>query len=130
MELLKKSPYASKLQAAGLFLAQLHAQAKELKHLISPQLGNEVYFASELMQAAPALEPGDKSQVAALPMGSRLKIDPWSAGVRLMKSKPISRRSPRDKMPFEVTPLVPYLTRYVETSSSQESFDVLTALNQ
>jgi hypothetical protein len=29
-----------------------------------------------------------------------------------------------------VTPLVPYLTRYVETSSSQESFDVATALNQ
>lgn len=130
MELLKKSPYASKLQAAGLFLAQLHAQAKELKHLISPQLGNEVYFASQLMQAAPALQTGDKNQIAALPMGSRLKLDPWSAGVSLMKSKPISLLSARDKMPFAVTPLVPYLTRYVESSSSQESFDVLTALNQ
>jgi hypothetical protein len=130
IELLKKSPYASKLQNAGLFLAQLHAQAKELKHLISPQLGNDVYFTSQLLQAAPALQPGDKNQVAALPMGSRLKLDPWSAGVTLMKSRPISLLSARDKMPFEVTPLVPYLTRYVESSSSQASFDVLASLNQ
>src|SRR5713226_8563522 len=130
MELLKKSPYSSKLQTAGLFLAQLHAQAKELKHLISPQLGNEVYFASELMQAAPALEPGDKSQVAALPMGSRLKLDPWSAGVSLMKSKPMPLLSGRDKMPFEVTPLVPYLTRYVEVSSAQAYSNAAIASNQ
>jgi hypothetical protein len=129
MELLKKSPYASKLQTAGLFLAQLHAQAKELKQLISPQLGNEVYFGSQLMQAAPALQPNEKTQIAALPMNSRLKLDAWTAGVSLLKSRPISLLSARDKMPFEVTPLVPYLTRYVESSSSIESFDVPTALD-
>jgi hypothetical protein len=130
IELLKKSPYASKLQNAGLFLAQLHAQAKQLKHLISPQLGNEVYFTSLLMQAAPELQPDNKNQIAALPMGSRLKLDPWSASVSLMKSRPISLLSARDKMPFEITPLVPYLTRYVESSSSQVSFDLRVSLNQ
>jgi hypothetical protein len=113
MEILKKSPYASKLGNAGLFLQQLHARAKELRQLINPQLGNEIFFASQLLQAAPVLEPGNKSQIAALPMGSRLKLDPWSAGVSLMKSKPMTLLSGRDKMPFEVTPLVPYLTRYV-----------------
>jgi hypothetical protein len=117
MELLKKSPYAPTLQKAGLFLAQLHAQAKELKHLISPQLGNEVYFASQLMQIAPTLQPDNMSQIAALPMGSRLKVDPWSGAVSLMKSKPVSLLSPRDKMPFEITPLAPYLTRYAEVSA-------------
>ena len=131
IELLKKSPYATRLANAGLFLSQLHSQVKELRHLISPQLGYEVYFASELMQAAPALEPANKQQVAALPMGSRIKVDPWSAGVSLMKSRPISLLSGRDKMPFEVTPLVPYLTRYVESSSSSspEDFDLLVASN-
>ena len=88
MEFLKKSPYASKLGNAGLFLEQLHSQAKALKQLISPQLGNEVFFASQLLQIAPALAPDSKSQIAALPLGSRLKIDPWSAGVALMKPKP------------------------------------------
>jgi hypothetical protein len=119
MEILKKSPYASKLGNAGLFLQQLHARAKELKQLINPQIGNEIFFASQLMQAAPALEPGNKGQIAALPMGSRLKLDPWSAGVSLMKSRALTLLSGRDKMPFEVTPLVPYLTRYVEVSTAQ-----------
>ncbi len=121
MELLKKSPYAATLANAGLFLAQLRSQAKQLKRLISPQLGNEVYFESQLMQAAPPLTPGNVAQIAALSLGSRLKIDPWTAGVSLMKPRPNSLLSPRDKMPFEVTPMIPYLTRYVETSSTQGS---------
>ena len=131
IELFKKSPYASKLDNAGLFLSQLHSQAEQLKHLIAPQLGYEVYFASELMQIAPPLDPANKQQIAALPMGSRLKVDPWSSGVSLMKSRPMSLLSGRDKMPFEVTPLVPYLTRYVESSSSSssESLDVRVASN-
>jgi hypothetical protein len=130
MELLKKSPYAAKLGNAGLFLKQLHSQAKELKRLISPQLGNEIYFATQLLQAAPTLEPGNKGQISALPMGSRLKLDPWSAGVSLMKSKPMALLSARDKMPFEVTPLVPYLTRYVEASAAQADATAAVAFNQ
>jgi hypothetical protein len=130
MELLKKSPYASKLGNAGLFLEQLHSQAKQLKQLISPQLGNEIFFASQLLQAAPALQTENKGQIAALPIGSRLKIDPWSAGVSLMKSKPMGLMSARDKMPFEVTPLVPYLTRYVEVSAAQADSSVALEFNQ
>jgi hypothetical protein len=130
MELLKKSPYASRLGNAGLFLEQLHSQAKELKQLISPQLGNKIHFASQLLQAAPPLEPGNKGQIAALPMGSRLKLDPWSAGLSLMKSKPMALLSARDKMPFEVTPLVPYLTRYVEAAAGQGDSNATMAFNQ
>ena len=130
MELLKKSPYASNLGNAGLFFEQLHLQAKELKQLISPQLGNEILFASQLLQGAPALQAGNKSQIAALPLGSRLKIDPWNAGVSLMKCKPTALLSARDKMPFEVTPLVPYLTRYVEVSASSADSKTAVALNQ
>jgi hypothetical protein len=130
MELLKKSPCAPNLGNAGLFLKQLHSQAKELKQLISPQLGNEIYFASQLLQTAPALAPDNKSQIAALPFGSRLKIDPWSAGVTLMKSKPMMLHSGRDKMPFAVTPLVPYLTRYVEASAVQAGSDAAVAFKQ
>jgi len=130
LELLKKSPYASKLGNAGLFLKQLHLQARELKQLINPQLGNEIFFASQSLQAAPALEPANKGQVSALPMGSRLKIDPWSAVVTLMESKPMTLLSGRDKMPFAVTPLVPYLTRYVEISASHPGSDEAIGFNQ
>src|SRR5260370_28099842 len=106
MELLRKSPYASKLGNAGLFLKQLHSQSKELKQLISAQLGNEVFFASQLLQAAPALDPGNKNQIAALPLGTRLKVDPSDAGLTLMKSKPMTLLSGRDKILFQVTPFI------------------------
>ncbi len=36
-----------------------------------------------------------------------------------MKSKPATLLSGRDKMPFEITPMVPYLTRYVEVPTAQ-----------
>jgi hypothetical protein len=130
MELLKKSPYASNLGNAGLFLRQLQSQSKELKRLISPQLGNQAFFASQLLQSAPALEPTNKDQIAALPLGSRVKMDPWNAGVSLMKTKPFTRLSVRDKMPFEVTPLVPYLTRYAESPSAQGGSNTPTGRGQ
>src|SRR5260370_1505110 len=130
LELLKKSPYASNLGNAGLFLRQLQSQAKQLKQLISPQLGHQLFLPSHLLQAAPELQLGNKGQIAALPMGSRVKIDPWNAELSLMKSKPVALLSPRDKMPFEVTPLVPYLTRYVEAAAAQADSKAAMAFNQ
>ncbi len=41
-----------------------------------------------------------------------MKLDPWSDHVELLKAKPIPLLSAREKMPFEVTPFMPYLTRY------------------
>ena len=130
LELLRNSPYADKLGQAGLFFAQLRAKSKSLRRLISPQLGNQVYFNSQLMSAAPALQPNNQNQISALPLGSRLKMDPWTGAVSLRESQPVSLWSPRDKMPLEVTPLPPYLTRHVETSSKIESSDVFAKLNR
>jgi hypothetical protein len=129
IELLKKSPYAANLGNAGLFLGQLHSQAKALKQLISPRLGNEVFFAAQLMQAAPALQPDNKDQIAALPIGARVKLDPYSGRVTLMKTKAASPNSAREKMPFEVTPLVPYLTRYAESPAATADSNAAVALN-
>jgi hypothetical protein len=129
IELLKKSPYAANLKSAGLFLAQLHAQAKALKQLISPRLGNQVFFVAQLLQAAPPLQPANKDQLAALPLGARVKLDPYTNRITLMKTKPTSPNSAREQMPFEVTPLVPYLTRYVETAGKADA-DAALVLNQ
>jgi hypothetical protein len=100
-----------------------------LKQLISPRLGNQVFLASQLLQSAPALQPGNKNQIAALSMAARIKLDPWNAGVSLMKSKPMTLVSARDKMPLAVTPLVPYLTRHVETSAAQADSNAAMAFN-
>jgi len=112
LELLKNSPYKDKLGNAGLFLKQLDAESKALPALINPRLGNRVYFYSQLSGAAPSLDPTKLDQIAALPIGARVKVDPWSDQVELLKAKPVPLLSAREKMPFEVTPFMPFLTRY------------------
>jgi hypothetical protein len=65
-----------------------------------------------MMGSAPNLDPSKIDQIAALPIGARVKLDPWSDRVELLKAKAIPLLSAREKMPFEVTPFMPYLTRY------------------
>jgi hypothetical protein len=112
LELLKNSPYKDKLATAGLFLKQLDAEQKALPALINSRLGNRVVFAGNLMTSAPNLQPEKLDQIAALPIGARVKMDPWSDQVELLKSKPVALLSAREKRPFEVTPFMPFLSRY------------------
>jgi hypothetical protein len=112
LELLKNSPYKDKLASAGLFLKQLDSQSKNLPALINPHLGNRVSLSAALLNAAPTLDPTKIDQISALPVGARIKLDPWNDHVELVKAKPIPLLSAREKMPFEVTPFMPFLTRY------------------
>jgi hypothetical protein len=112
LELLKNSPYKDKLASAGLFLKQLDAQSKNLPALINPHLGNRVSLSSSLLSAGPTLDPTKIDQISALPVGARIKLDPWNDHVELVKAKPIPLLSAREKMPFEVTPFMPFLMRY------------------
>jgi hypothetical protein len=76
---------------------------------------------AELLQGAPKLEPDSIQQIAALPLGARIKVDAWNDSIRLVKSKPVDLVSAKDKMPFEVTPLIPYLTRFDDSPSQQQA---------
>jgi hypothetical protein len=117
VELLKNSPYKDKLGPATLFLKQLDAESKELPALINPHLGNGVTLGTTLAGTGPALQPDKVDQISALPIGARVKLDPWSDRVELLKSKPVALLSAREKMPFEVTPFMPFLTRYQRPGS-------------
>src|SRR5215472_7836498 len=118
IDLLKKSPYKDKLGNAGLFLKQLDSQSKALPALINPHLGNSVFMASSLSASGPPLQPDKVDQIAALPIGARVKLDPWTNRVELLKAKPVQLLSAREKMPFEVTPFMPYLTRYQKPAAN------------
>jgi Peptidase family M48 len=116
LELLTNSPYKDKLANAGLFLKALQERAPQLKHLISPHLGNSLANGkslrmSALLNSAPKLDVRKTDQIAALPLGGRIKLDPWSNHIELVKTKPVAILSPQEKMPFEVTPFFPYLIR-------------------
>lgn len=118
LQILEKSNYKAQLGSAGLFLKQLSAESKALSSLINPRLGNGVYLGQQLMASAPQLQPTNVDQIAALPIGARIKLDPWDDDVSLLKAKPVPLYSAREKMPFEVTPFMPYLTWYQSSAAN------------
>ena len=126
-ELLKNSPYKNQLATAQLFMQALQERSKEIPNLISPHLGDSVptgwSVASAVPTAAPVAQPADASGkqntvIVALPLGGRIKLDPWSDQIEMIKSKPVGAVAEREKMPFEVTPFVLYLTRETGSGSA------------
>ena len=117
VEMLKNSPYAQKLDSAGLFLRMLNNRAGALSALLTAHLGNNmtegatVTRMSSLMGSAPQIDWNKLDQIPALPMGGRVKLNAWDDKVELVKLQPVAITSARDKMPFEVTPFFPRLTR-------------------
>jgi hypothetical protein len=116
LEMLKNSPYKDKLGNAGLFLKALEQKSPDLPNLIRPHLGNSVAAAksmrmSALLGSAPALDAKRLDQIAALPLGGRIKLDPWSDQVELSKAKQVALTSAKEKMEFELTPFFPHLSR-------------------
>lgn len=127
VKLLGSSPYKDKLGKAGLFLQALEQIAPQAPNLFGAHMGNRLIDAhhqlrmAQLLQGAPKLEPNSIDQIAALPLGARIKVDAWSDNIRLMKSQPVAFITAKDKMPFEITPLMPYLTWYNQSPEQQQA---------
>lgn len=120
---LQKSPYKSKLANAGLFLRQLESEQMELPHLVRAHLGDALMLKkdvrlAELRDQSPNLEPSKLDQIAALPVGGRIKVDPWSDRVEMSKAHPVALMSPKEKMPLELSPFFPYEARYGQTDQN------------
>src|SRR5207253_1754470 len=123
VEMLQKSPYKDKLSGAGLFLKALELRSGEIPNLLTPRMGSPMVRGKQmrmaaLMQKAPELLMTRTEQIAALPLGGRVKMDPWTNAIELSKTKPVPLLHAREKMPFEVTPLMPYIHRVAESASS------------
>ena len=125
MELLKNSPYAQKLDVPSLFLKELSERAPSLNALLTAHLGNsftndkgQLVRLSALATTGPALDANKLDQIAALPMGGRVKLNAWTDRVELTKSAPVAITSARDKMPFEVTPFFPRLSRLTSDANT------------
>ncbi|HVZ17639.1 MAG TPA: M48 family metalloprotease, partial [Terriglobales bacterium] len=116
--LLKNSPYADKLASAALFLRELLDRSDELSALTTPHFGNRIVKKDELarfqalLQSAPQLQATNVQQIAALPLGSRIKVDPWDDHIDMKPMRPVPLYSARDKMPLEVTPVFLHLARF------------------
>src|ERR1700733_4747394 len=95
LELFSKSPYKDQLSNAGLFLKALEARSPQLPNLLHGRFSND--FGSSHLVGMQALANTGKhlqmdrvDQIPALPLGSRIVVDPWSDRIEMLKSKPTS----------------------------------------
>ena len=125
IELLQHSPYSQNLATAGLFLRELANLGSGVSALCTPHLGRgfmdnkgRVTRMAALMNSAPPLDHNKLDQISALPLGGRVKLNPWDDHVELLKATPGGVTSAREKMPFELTPFFPHMSRYGVVANS------------
>ena len=123
-EYMQASMYKDRTANAGLYFAQLSERGKALKQLNTPKLGDSMLKAdgtpwlADLAKTAPKLNQDDTTQVAALPLGSWLKTDPWDDKEHMLNAKRYAPMNARDKMPFEVTAIYYKLQRYEDAQKA------------
>lgn len=124
IQLLGNSPYKDKLGQAGLYLQALSNESSRLPSLIRPLFGDRlvdghnIMRMAALMETAPQLQITRVDQIAALPLGSRSRVDPWTDDLEMIVMRPVALVSPSEKMPFEITPIYLHLT-YQDSHPSQ-----------
>jgi hypothetical protein len=117
LKIIANSPYKDNLAEAGLFLKVLADLSGKVPNLTRANLGeslvteNQVSFMAQVARDAPKLEMDNPQQIVALPLGSRVRLDPWAGQLKLVKAKPPRIYSAKDKLALQVTPFSPYLTR-------------------
>jgi hypothetical protein len=106
-------------------VSQAHAPQSATTSAQSSTASPESGSASAEPSSASTQPPTEKSApnaIAALPLGGRVKIDPWTAQLQLLKSKSTGTVSDYEKMPFAITPFFLFLSRQgdsaVETSNA------------
>lgn len=124
VKILASSPYKDQLAEAGLFLKALAKYGHKVPNLIRANLGeslvseDRISYMSALASAAPALDLENPQQIVALPLGSRVKLDPWAGQLKFVKASPPHIYSAKDKLALEVTPFSPYLVRFADARAS------------
>src|SRR5580704_10808706 len=123
LELFSNSPYKDQLGDASLFLEALEARSPQLPNLLHGRFSNDfekshLVGMQALAHSPKRLQMDRVDQIAALPLGSRIVVDPWSDRIEMLKSKKPRPVSASEKKPFEVTPFFPYLKRREEEKSA------------
>ena len=128
IEFLKNSPYKDKLGQAGLFLRAAADAAPHVPLLFGAHLGNGLTEGNGKMirmsalitdSGAPALSLKSIDQIAALPLGSRMQVNAWDGAVSFTTRKAVPLVDASEKMPFRVTPVIPYLRAYTQTPKTE-----------
>jgi len=115
LEILAQSPYKDNGATMGLFLRALSNRMRQIPNLVTARMGDGLLNGGavrfpELLAKAPESYDPKAGQLEALPLGGRVRLDPWDVTLKLAKSAPVAILSSRDNIPFEVTPFKMHLT--------------------
>jgi hypothetical protein len=117
MVLIANSPYNDTTSVA-LFLRAVELRSEKLPNLLHGRFSND--FAGSHLSEMQGLTDFAKTQMnrtdqlAASPLGSRIKVDPWSDRIEMLKATPAPPPLATEKIPFEVSPFFPHLKRLEE----------------
>jgi hypothetical protein len=64
--------------------------------------------------------------IVALPLGGRIKLNPWDDTLVLLKTRSTGKVLDREKMAFEITPFEIYLTRSSAEPPSTSELNVVS----
>jgi hypothetical protein len=117
--LLGNSPYKDQLQSSRLFLAELNKRAPQIPNLISMHMGHSAVMSLLSASKGASQQSPTATQIAALPLGGRVKLDPWGDNLQMLQSKPVTAETEAERMPFEVTPFMLYLVRNNDRDPAQ-----------
>jgi hypothetical protein len=127
MQILRGSPYGATMNEGGLFVQAIQAQAKRLSALISPTFGENLADVEHvvrndvMLRTTPVFGLNSPGPAAALPLGSRLMVNPWDGGAELLRSAHDAAPSANERAEFAVTPFAPYLQYFTERPSTPKS---------
>lgn len=127
------SPYSESSATARLFLETVRKRSKDFPHLVSANLGDRL---PATWGISPAVPSGDQSSIklaasapAALPLGGRIKVDPWTDQLHLAKSPSVLASTEAEKMSFQIAPFFIYLTRQGASTPTQPAAGVAAKLD-
>ncbi len=121
-ELLRNSPYKDQLATAEMFIAELRERSHEIPNLISPRVGDARLI--QLPVTTANAENAADRHIVALPLGGRVKLDPWDDTLTMLKTETKGTVTDREKMPFEITPFMIYLTRVGSENAKSSALDL------
>jgi len=101
IELLGKSPYKQQMSSAALFLYAATQSCRQLPGLFQPLFGNGLPGCGRLRPISRLQELAslDIEHAAALPLGARIVVDPWSGMTEMVKP-------PLVTAPFQLIPMM------------------------
>jgi len=124
LELFSKSPYKDQFTNVGRFLQAVDASSARFPNLLHGRFSNDFGNLAGMkgrIDSSKVPRQNRLDQVSALPIGSRIVVDPWSDRIEMLKNKPLSLTSPAEKIPFEVTPFLPHLKRQDASEKASEA---------